>query len=110
MRRERDTLLFDPVHCYGVPGFLQIVDYLTAKGWPRRSFWPHGGHLFCLHLVAALDLGGAEANPLSFQPLCGLADGAEVVAGYTNVPRAPGIGFELRSEAERLFRSLVTDA
>jgi L-alanine-DL-glutamate epimerase-like enolase superfamily enzyme len=110
LRRERDILEFDPVHCYGVPGFLQIVDYLTANGWPRRSFWPHGGHLFCLHLVAALELGGAEANPFSFQPLCGLADGAEVVAGYTNLPQVPGIGFELRSEAERVFRSLAVDA
>ena len=89
LRRERDILEFDPVHCYGVPGFLQIVDYLTANGWPRQSFWPHGGHLFCLHLVAALGLGGAEANPFSFQPLCGLADGAEVVAGYTNLPQVP---------------------
>ena len=80
LRRERDILEFDPVHCYGLPGFLHIVDYLTVRGWPLRSFWPHGGHLFCLHLVAALGLGGAEANPFSFQPLCGLADGAEVVA------------------------------
>lgn len=109
LRRERDILEFDPVHCYGVPGFVQIVDYLTAKGWPRQAFWPHGGHLFCLHLVAALGLGGAEVNPFGFQPLCGLADGAEVMAGYTGLPQAPGIGFELRSEAEREFRMLMAD-
>jgi L-alanine-DL-glutamate epimerase-like enolase superfamily enzyme len=110
LRCERDILEFDPVHCYGLPGFVQIVDYLTAKGWPRSAFWPHGGHLFCLHLVFALGLGGAEANPFSFQPLCGLVDGAEVVDGFIDLPHAPGIGFELRSQAERVFRSLVADA
>jgi D(-)-tartrate dehydratase len=110
LRRERDILEFDPVHCYGLPGFMQIVDYLTARGWPRSSFWPHGGHLFCLHLVCALGLGGAEANPFSFQPLCGLVDGADVTDGFTDLPQAPGIGFELRSEANRVFRSLIADA
>jgi len=60
LRRARDVLVFDPVHCYGLPGYLQIIDTLTAVGWPRRAFWPHGGHLFSLHLVAALGLGGAE--------------------------------------------------
>lgn len=107
---ERDILEFDPVHCYGLPGFVQIVDYLAAKGWPRSSFWPHGGHLFCLHLVAALGLGGAEVNPFSFQPLCGLTDGAEVVDGVTELPQAPGIGFEFRSVTDRLFRSLAAGA
>ncbi|HYZ24132.1 MAG TPA: enolase C-terminal domain-like protein [Rhodopila sp.] len=109
LRRERDVLEFDPVHCYGLPGFIPIVDHLTARGWPRRAFWPHGGHLFCLHLVAALGLGGAEVNPLGFQPLCGLIDGAEVVAGYTDLPQTPGIGFELRSGAHQAFRALTED-
>jgi D(-)-tartrate dehydratase len=110
LRRERDILEFDPVHCYGLPGFMQIVDYLTAEGWPRSSFWPHGGHLFCLHLVSALGLGGAEVNPFSFQPLCGLIDGGEVEDGFTDLPQAPGIGFELRSETGRVFRSLAANA
>jgi len=110
LRRDRDILEFDPVHCYGPPGFVQMVDYLTARGWPRRAFWPHGGDLFCLHLVATLGLGGAEVNLLSFQPVCGLTDGAEVLAGYTGLPQVPGIGFELRSEAERAFRALMTDS
>jgi L-alanine-DL-glutamate epimerase-like enolase superfamily enzyme len=109
LRQKRDILVFDPVHCYGLPGFIQIMDHLVARGWPRQAFWPHGGHLFCLHLVAALGLGGAEVNPFSFQPLCGLADGAEVVAGCTGLPQEPGIGFELRSEAHRLFRALTAN-
>jgi len=46
LRRDRDILLFDPVHCYGLPGYLQIVQVLEKRGWPRAAFWPHGGHLF----------------------------------------------------------------
>lgn len=68
LRRARDILLFDPVHCYGLPGYLRIIDTLTVAGWPRHAFWPHGGHLFSLHLVAALGLGGAEINPVAFHP------------------------------------------
>ena len=78
LRPDRDVLVFDPVHCYGVPGFLSILAELEAAGWPRSAFWPHGGHLFCLHLVAALGLGGAEVNPFAFQPFGGLTDDARV--------------------------------
>jgi L-alanine-DL-glutamate epimerase-like enolase superfamily enzyme len=109
LRRNRDVLVFDPVHCYGLPGFLQILDHLVAQGWNRRAFWPHGGHLFCHHIVAALSLGGAEVNPFSFQPLCGLADGAAVEAGHAALPDVPGIGFELRKEAWRSFQGLLAD-
>ncbi|MBV9250979.1 MAG: hypothetical protein JO227_17245 [Acetobacteraceae bacterium] len=95
--------------CYGLPGFIQIMDYLIEKGWPRQAFWLHGGHLFCLHLVAALGLSGAEVNPFGFQPLCGLYNGAQVVAGFADLPPAPGIGFELRGQAHQAFRSLLGD-
>src|SRR6185312_5821818 len=71
LRQERDILVFDPVHCYGLPGFLSILSELEGAGWERSAFWPHGGHLFCLHLVAALGLGGAELNPLAFHPFGG---------------------------------------
>ena len=51
--------------------------------------------------------GNAEANPFSFQPLCGLVDEAEVVDGFIDLPQVPGIGFELRSDTYRAFRSSV---
>lgn len=51
LRRDRDILLFDPVHCYGLPGYLEIIASLEERGWPRRAFWPHGGHLFSLHVA-----------------------------------------------------------
>jgi len=108
LRRARDILLFDPVHCYGLPGYLQIIDTLTATGWPRHAFWPHGGHLFSLHLVAALGLGGAEINPLAFHPFHGPPPALPVNAGRMRLPDVPGIGFELHNDAWQAFRSLTT--
>jgi D(-)-tartrate dehydratase len=107
LRPDRDILLFDPVHCYGLPGTLRIIDVMAAASWPRRAFWPHGGHLFTLHVVAALGLGGAEVNPLSFQPFGGLEDGTVVTDGFAGLPQRPGIGFEGRAELHRLFTGLV---
>ena len=107
LRRDRDILQFDPVHCYGISGFLRIIDAMLLRGWPREAFWPHGGHLFTLHLVAALGLGGAEMNPLSFQPFGGLSDGASPVDGHVCPPEDPGIGIETKRELHALFRSLT---
>jgi D(-)-tartrate dehydratase len=109
LRRDRDVLVFDPVHCYGLTGYLRIVDALAKQGWPRAAFWPHGGHLFSLHLVAALGLGGAEINPLAFRPFRGLIDGAEVADGFADLPQLPGIGFESHGEAWREFRCLFPE-
>lgn len=109
LRRDRDILLFDPVHCYGLPGYLQIIRLLEGRGWPRSAFWPHGGHLFCLHLVSALGLGGAEVNALCFQPFGGLGDAVSVEDGRAAPPDAPGIGFETKPALHRLFTSLLDD-
>ena len=105
LRPDRDVLVFDPVHCYGVPGFLSILEQFEAAGWPRSAFWPHGGHLFCQHLVAALGLGGAELNPLAFQPFGGLTDDARVEGGRVAPPELPGIGFEGRAALHALLLS-----
>ena len=106
LRPRHDVLLFDPVHCYGLPGYLQIIDQMLAAGWPRQAFWPHGSHLFTQHVVAALGLGGAEVNPLCFQPFGGLADDAPVADGLAPLPQRPGIGFEGREVLYRMVRSL----
>ncbi|MBS0219322.1 MAG: mandelate racemase [Proteobacteria bacterium] len=107
LRRDRDILLFDPVHCYGLPGYLQIVDAMETRGWKRSAFWPHGGHLFSLHAASALDLGGTEVNPSSFLPFGGLADGDTLSNGCASPPDLPGIGFESQPALDRLFRSLL---
>jgi L-alanine-DL-glutamate epimerase-like enolase superfamily enzyme len=107
LRRDRDILLFDPVHCYGLPGYLEIVTALGKRGWPRTAFWPHGGHLFCLHVAAALGLGGAEVNPLCFQPFGGYDDDTVVSDGVATPPEAPGIGFETKTGLRDLFAALL---
>ena len=109
LRRARDILLFDPVHCYGLPGYLEIIKVLEARSWPRTAFWPHGGHLFCLHVVAALGLGGAEVNPLCFQPFGGYGDDMRVLVGATEPPTVPGIGFELKRDLRHIFEALLGD-
>ena len=106
LRPQRDFLLFDPVHCYGLSGFLEIVDVLEARGWPRSAFWPHGGHLFALHVTSALGLGGAEVNPFCFEPFGGLYDGARLRNGRVATPDAPGIGWECKANAWELFKAL----
>jgi L-alanine-DL-glutamate epimerase-like enolase superfamily enzyme len=109
LRPARDVLLFDPVHCYGVPEYLRMLAMLEEHGWSRASCQPHGGHLFALHLVAGLGLGGGEANPHNFQPFGGFADGAIVKDGAVRPPEVPGIGFETRAGLHALFRSLLAD-
>jgi D(-)-tartrate dehydratase len=109
IRKEKDILLFDPVHCYGLPGYLQIVKEFEARGWDRKSFWPHGGHLFTLHVVQGLGLGGTEVNPFCFQPFGGLADNTSIVEGSVCAPDLPGIGFEGRTAMKRAFVSLLGD-
>ncbi len=106
LRSDRDILLFDPVHCYGLGGFMQILQTFDARGWPRSAFWPHGGHLFAQHVVAAFGLGGAEVNPRSFAPFGGLADATAVHEGTVAPPGAPGIGFERKRDLFELFSDL----
>jgi L-alanine-DL-glutamate epimerase-like enolase superfamily enzyme len=106
LRTDRDILLFDPAHCYGLTHYLQIVAAAEEAGWPRQSFWPHGGHLFSLHVAAALGLGGSEVNPVAFQPFGGLADGQQLDDGCALPPDLPGIGFESRGGLASLFRTI----
>jgi len=107
LRPDRDVLLFDPVHCYGLSEYLRLVEMLEGHGWSRVACLPHGGHMFSLHIAAALGLGGSESNPHNFQPFGGFADGAVVSNGRTYPPEAPGIGFETRSQLYKVFRSLL---
>ena len=107
LRPDVDVLVFDPAHCYGIPGYARIVDTMARHGWQSRAFYPHGGHLFSLHVAAAFRLGGTEVNPFSFAPFGGASDGTSPINGTLRVPDAPGIGFETRSSLRRLFESLA---
>jgi hypothetical protein len=59
--------------------------------------------------AAALGLGGAEVNPLCFQPFGGYGDDMRVVAGATEPPTVPGIGFELKRSLRNTFEALLGD-
>jgi D(-)-tartrate dehydratase len=107
LRPDRDALLFDPTHCYGLTEYLRIVEMLESNGWSRTACQPHGGHLFSLHVAAALGLGGSESNPHNFQPFGGFSDEAVIEEGSVYPPEAPGIGFETRSSLHQLFNSLL---
>ena len=107
LRADRDILLFDIAHCYGLPEYIRMIELVEGMGWNRRSFWPHGGHLFTLHAVAALGLGGAEVNPHNFQPFGGLTDDGVVTGGHATPPELPGIGFEGRAALANLFDDLL---
>lgn len=106
LRPAKDILVFDPVHCYGLPEYLRLVDTLEQAGWSRRSVWPHGGHLFSLHVAQALGLGGSEVNPFSFAPFGGLPDSDTPSLGFADLPSVPGIGFETRNALKALFDAL----
>lgn len=107
LRTGRDVLLFDPVHCYGVPEYLRILELAELHHWSRTAFYPHGGHLFSLHVAAALGLGGTESNPYSFWPFGGFSDDSIIEDGCVWPPNAPGIGFETRAPLRRALESLL---
>ncbi len=107
LRRDRDVLLFDPVHCYGVSGFARIVGAMERCGWPRTAFWPHGGHPATAHVALALGLGGAETNPSSFAPFGGLDERASLANGRALLPDLPGAGLERAPGARAFFDALL---
>jgi L-alanine-DL-glutamate epimerase-like enolase superfamily enzyme len=107
MRPDRDRLIFDPAHCYGLREYVRIIEAFESAGWNRRAFFPHGGHLFSLQVAAGLGLGGSESNPRIFQPFGGFEDGAVVEDGFASLPSIPGIGFEGRSALKPVLLDLA---
>jgi L-alanine-DL-glutamate epimerase-like enolase superfamily enzyme len=107
MRAGRDRLIFDPAHCYGLPEYIRIIEAFESAGWSRRAFFPHGGHLFSLHVAAGLGLGGSESNPKVFQPFGGFEDDALVESGFASLPSRPGVGFEGRAALKPLLMDLA---
>jgi hypothetical protein len=95
-RHDHDISIANVAHC-------NEHEILTES---RTSpFWPHGGHLFCLHLAVALHLGGAEVNKLCFRPFGGYGDDA--IMGVATRPQIPGIGFEAKQGLRDLLAALL---
>lgn len=109
LRPDRDYLLLDFPHAYGLVEGLRSIAMVESHGWARRRIWPHGGHLFSLHLAAGLRLGGTETHAGIFAPFAGFADDIPIEAGTVRPPELPGIGWESKAGAWAVLRELASD-
>ncbi len=107
MRPEKDILQFDCALSYGLVEYLRTLDVLAEHGWSWRQVVPHGGHQMSLNIAAGLGLGGNESYPGVFQPFGGFADSIPIEDGYSRLPDAPGVGFELKHELISLMRTVA---
>jgi L-alanine-DL-glutamate epimerase-like enolase superfamily enzyme len=97
----------DPALSYGIVEYHRTLDMLRTEGWSSRRCIPHGGHQMALHVAAGLHLGGNESYPGVFLPFGGFADNTPVRNGEVELPDAPGIGIELNSDLDALFKTIA---
>lgn len=107
LRPDRDWIQVDPALAYGLSEYLKVIEMVETHGWSRRRLIPHGGHQLALHAAIGLQLGGAEAYPLVFQPFGGFADDCRIEAGYAHPGERPGLGIEGKAELHAIFRRLM---
>ena len=53
---------------------------------------------FCIKEPDGLQTGGSESYPGVFQPFGGFADGYEIVDGFIQPQKEPGLGIEEKSD------------
>ena len=106
LRPAQDRLQMDISLSYGVQEYHDMLVTAQGMGWPRSAFWPHAGHLFAAHLVAAFGLGSHESAPDATRLYGGFWDGAAVSDGQVTLPSAPGVGFEHKSNLMAQLRAL----
>ncbi len=92
---------------YGLVEYMKVIAMMKDRGWSTRQCIPHGGHQFCLHIAAGLNLGGNECYPGVFQPFGGYADNVPIVGSRVTIPDAPGIGFELKANLWEVMSGIV---
>jgi L-alanine-DL-glutamate epimerase-like enolase superfamily enzyme len=107
LRADRDILQMDVPQSYGIVQFARTVRMLEARGWSRRSIFPHGGNQMTQAIVAGFGLGGCEAYPDVFGIFAGFADDAKVEDGMLTLPDRPGIGFEGQNALYEVMRKLI---
>ena len=107
LRADRDILQIDVPQSYGIVQFARTLAMLEARGWGRKSVFPHGGNQMTLHIVGGFGLGGCEAYPGVFGIFAGFADDAQVENGYLRLPERPGIGFEGQNALYAVMRGLA---
>lgn len=106
LRADRDRVQIDMLLAYGIPEYRRVLDTFETQGWPRGAFWPHAGHLFAAHTVAALGLGSHESAPDATRLYGGFWDGTEVRDGRVVIPDLPGVGYEAKANLHAVLRTL----
>ena len=106
MRPHQDRLQMDISLSYGVGEYRRMIERAESLGWLRQAFWPHAGHLFAAHVVAAFGLGSHESAPDPSRLYGGFWDGVPVVDGHIHLPTPPGVGFEHKANMMAAFAQL----
>ena len=106
LRPHQDRLQMDISLSYGVGEYRAMLERAQAMGWSPQAFWPHAGHLFAAHVVAAFGLGSQESAPDPSRLYGGFWDGVPVVDGHLHVPAHPGVGFEHKANLMAAFEQL----
>ena len=107
LRPQRDRVQVDMLLAYGVPEYHRIIDAGMSFGWQRGAFWPHAGHLFAAHVVAAFGLGSHESAPDASRLYGGYWDGTRVEDGQVRIPELPGTGYEGKANLYAVLRALA---
>ncbi|NBY05285.1 MAG: mandelate racemase [Betaproteobacteria bacterium] len=106
LRPALDRLQMDISLSYGVDEYHRMIEHALALGWTRQAFWPHAGHLFAAHVVAAWGLGSHESAPDASRLYGGFWDGVPVIQGHITLPRYPGVGFEHKANLMAVLQPL----
>ena len=106
LRPHQDRLQMDISLSYGVGEYRAMLERAQAMGWSPQAFWPHAGHLFAAHVVAAFGLGSHESAPDPSRLYGGFWDSVPVIDGHLHVPAHPGVGFEHKANLMAAFDQL----
>jgi L-alanine-DL-glutamate epimerase-like enolase superfamily enzyme len=106
LRPNQDRLQMDISLSYGVGEYRAMLERAQAMGWSRQAFWPHAGHLFAAHVVAAFGLGCHESAPDPSRLYGGFWDRVPVVDGHLQLPTFLGVGFEHKANMMAAFDQL----
>ena len=106
LRPHQDRLQMDISLSYGVGEYRAMLERAQAMGWSRQAFWPHAGHLFAAHVVAAFGLGSHESAPDPSRLYGGFWDRMPVVDGHLQLPTFLGVGFEHKANMMAAFDQL----
>lgn len=107
LRPAQDRIQVDMILSYGLSEYTAILGDATNAGWSASAFWPHAGHLFAAHVVAAFGLGSHEAAPDDRRLYGGFWDGVRPREGRVRMPDTRGVGYELKANLFHHLKSLL---